>query len=765
MIFCFVSLLTRSSRRRSLFVCRLNKSLTADADTTQRFASNISFGLFCLGDRAYGDLFCAAGRKWAVRLIQLGANLQIPAIGYGDDNDGDAGVFTELDRWIPSALLPHLVSVADTRKYKLSGNILSLGLASSTLSAPLSNSPPPTYQLQVESRVTPMNESIPDQNGVEEWQQDRFAMAFRTFFTQVMCPATAYPYYIDSDGTNHNNYGPVVRRRQNVVQENGLHEAHIAMTAYCEPPLVGTVVLTERITAPDWEQQNTRHICIRIDACKNLLRSTSLSNPEAVTSNDRTKASIASSSTTSLPYRAGDIATIIPRNSNEEVSALLLVLPESVRVLADSILTIRPVESQNGNTHHYPNSTEVSNVTSHDDSTSVSATSSSTEAASAMAVPWPNQCTLRGWLTYCADIHSLPEREDLRALSVFCSPYHPHGLDQRAKLLSLSEPSESALYVDYIIREKRTWKDVLFDFDSIRFNQQQQQDHCNIGEQNGMRPLTLLDMLTLLPAMRPRDFSLASAPSSHHIKLELDESKESNRTWDIELCVAEVQGKTRLGRRHYHGLCSYFLSHLQPLQLVQLWIRPGSFGALPLEPHPVEGNKFETPVLCIGAGTGVAPMRSILLEREAALESLQQQYQVQLEKSGSAIVPQHNRTGENILVFGCRKESADFYYQSDWKRMEAANSLKLWPAFSQAQGEKVYVQQVLRSIHEQNQFCLVDHIVKRLGAIYIAGNPKMARAVKDEIKAILAKEIGDKEATRWIKMLQRLGRYSVEAWS
>jgi sulfite reductase alpha subunit-like flavoprotein len=158
-------------------------------------------------------------------------------------------------------------------------------------------------------------------------------------------------------------------------------------------------------------------------------------------------------------------------------------------------------------------------------------------------------------------------------------------------------------------------------------------------------------------------------------------------------------------------------------------------------------------------------MRSILLEREAALESLQQQYQVQLEKSGSAIVPQHNRTGENILVFGCRKESADFYYQSDWKRMEAANSLKLWPAFSQAQGEKVYVQQVLRSIHEQNQFCLVDHIVKRLGAIYIAGNPKMARAVKDEIKAILAKEIGDKEATRWIKMLQRLGRYSVEAWS
>ena len=112
---------------------------------------------------------------------------------------------------------------------------------------------------------------------------------------------------------------------------------------------------------------------------------------------------------------------------------------------------------------------------------------------------WPRNCTFRGWLQYCADIHSLPEREDLRALSPCCSESYEAGPAQSEKLRSLSDTSEAALYADYILREKRSWADVLFDFESLRAP--------------GSK-LTIDALLVLLPPMRPRDFSIASAPST-----------------------------------------------------------------------------------------------------------------------------------------------------------------------------------------------------------------------------------------------------------
>jgi len=62
------------------------------------------FALFCLGDRAYGPQFCAAGRKLAVRLLQLGMTSSCE-VGYGDDNTPNGGVFRDLDDWLDQKLL------------------------------------------------------------------------------------------------------------------------------------------------------------------------------------------------------------------------------------------------------------------------------------------------------------------------------------------------------------------------------------------------------------------------------------------------------------------------------------------------------------------------------------------------------------------------------------------------------------------------------------------------------------------------------------
>jgi sulfite reductase alpha subunit-like flavoprotein len=426
------------------------------------------------------------------------------------------------------------------------------------------------------------------------------------------------------------------------------------------------------------------------------------------------------------PYQAGDIATILPSNSPDQVERFIQTLSDTLIASVDQVLELQY-------TH---------NKKKKDDDN---------QATFGSAFPhWPRRCTLRGWLTYCADIHALPEREDLRALAPFCSPNHHMYQAQHNKLLSLSETSASALYVDYILREKRCWTDVLYDFDSLR----------DAGSM-----LTIEALLTLLPPIRPRDFSIASSPTEQLLLWRQQQQQQQHKQhakncFLVELCVAVVQGKTPLGRA-YHGLCSHYLSELANNSIVRMWIRPGSFSGLPLAPAKTpqhENQWFENPVLCIGAGTGVAPLRSLLLEREAV--------RTQHVKNSSSI----NATSvasldrfDNILVFGCRKRGVDYYYQEEWRQLHDSGRLFALPAFSQEQARKVYVQRLIK----ENGDAIVKHILENDGAIYIAGNPSMARYSKEELIEATARALGgdEKKANLLFKKLQARGRFSVEAWS
>ena len=67
-------------------------------------------------------------------------------------------------------------------------------------------------------------------------------------------------------------------------------------------------------------------------------------------------------------------------------------------------------------------------------------------------------------------------------------------------------------------------------------------------------------------------------------------------------------------------------------------------------------RQFETPIMCIGAGTGIAPLRSLILEREAHIDKV---------LSSTADLVNNNTTTTNtdmdhILVFGCRKKTKDY---------------------------------------------------------------------------------------------------------
>lgn len=570
--------------------------------------NNFKFVLYCLGDRAYGPQFCAAGRKFAARCVQLGAT-PAAAVGYGDDGTPNGGVFADLDLWIDNTLLP----VLPRRNQPID----------------LTQSVESVYNVAVEN---PIHSSLN-----KEWMDLSYQTDYQCFFTKS-CPLQAYSF----DTVSHGEDGKL-------------------------QPLVGHVALNERITAESWEQ-NTRHICISVKG-KRLVDDIE----------------------SELPYQAGDVATVFPANSEQDVDKLLKVLPEAIQSLADAKITI-----------------EMNNVNT---GTGV--------------VPWPEHCTLRGLLTYCADIQGLPEREDLRLLSVYCDLQHDMGKDQHDKLLSLSDTSGAALYADYILREKRCWADVLYDFDSIH--------------------LTIESLLSILPAMRPRHFSIASAPSQR-----ADNTKDD--VFRVELCVAVVEGTTPLGRS-YHGLCSNYLANLDEGEPIQLWVQPGCFGKLPLQLN--DEGRFETPILCIGSGTGIAPLRSLLLEREAVWSK------ANIHQTADR---NDDETCDNLLIFGCRKESMDYYYRDAWGTLVSQNRLFVWTAFSRDQWHKIYVQQVLRGARDGK--LIEQHILEKNGAIYVAGGAKMARAVKEEILECLAKAVGgEKQAALLLKRMHLQGRYSVEAWS
>ena len=611
----------------------------------------VTFAIFSLGDRAYGDQFCAAGRKLALRLLQLGASLLCDP-GYGDDCTPNGGVFRDLDAWLDDYLLSALTIGGDHTEQDGQDTTLT------------------KYHIRVDECL-----HIPQESATEEWQEAAFNASYGSYFRHL-CPLVAYGYR-DND------------------KASGNHGDDHRLPKSRSMPLLANVLVNKRLTSPEWSQ-NTRHIELQI------IHPVTLSDSGIDT-----------------PYRAGDVAVILPMNGATNVQIFLDALPDMVNCLAD-----KPIAVENT----WPSVSEP--------------------APLAGCTFWPSKCTLRGWLTYCADIHALPEREDLRALANYCDLDHDFGIDQARKLVLLSETAGAALYADYVLREKRSWADVLHDFDSLRTPKSK---------------LTINALFGLIGPIRPREFSIASSPldvcSCEHNRIDAG----MQYILRLHLCVAVVEGRTPLGR-NYHGLCSDYLSHLQPgVFSVRLWIRPGSFAKLPLSISSGTDLRFDVPVLYIGAGTGVAPLRGLIREREARRKAL-----LETQHSGN-LECQNPQTAmldrDNILIFGCRRANQDFYYDNEWESLRQAHRLGLLTAFSQDQLSKVYVQQVLQSVDRDSAY-IVNHVLVKNGAVYVAGGPRMARAIKDVLLGSMAQALGsDQRAKQYLSKLQRDGHFSIEAWS
>lgn len=174
----------------------------------------------------------------------------------------------------------------------------------------------------------------------------------------------------------------------------------------------------------------------------------------------------------------------------------------------------------------------------------------------------------------------------------------------------------------------------------------------------------------------------------------------------VQLLVAMVEYKTNL-KIPRRGLCSSWLKSLPLDSRIPVKISPPTLG-LPLD--------IDTPVILVGPGTGVAPMRALMEERArqgaAASELLLTQNRVVKGKQKCAWTDRI----DTRLYFGCRSLSADYYYATEWDalRKEGAH---VRVAASREGKEKVYVQNLIKEDKEM----IYDWVVRRRGWLFICG--------------------------------------------
>lgn len=144
-----------------------------------------------------------------------------------------------------------------------------------------------------------------------------------------------------------------------------------------------------------------------------------------------------------------------------------------------------------------------------------------------------------------------------------------------------------------------------------------------------------------------------------------------------------------------------------------------------------------TPIVMIGAGTGIAPYRAFLQEREAT-----------------------GAEGRSWLIFGHRRFTHDFLYQleiQDWLKSGVLNEIDL--AFSRDQPEKRYVQHVLWERRDALRGQLDNG-----ATLYLCGD---AKAMARDVDATLARILGGDDAARGRSELDALiasGRYKKDVY-
>ncbi|MEB1806687.1 MAG: assimilatory sulfite reductase (NADPH) flavoprotein subunit [Bacillaceae bacterium] len=225
------------------------------------------------------------------------------------------------------------------------------------------------------------------------------------------------------------------------------------------------------------------------------------------------------------------------------------------------------------------------------------------------------------------------------------------------------------------------------------------------------------EFVSVLRKMPPRLYSIASSLSANPDEVHLT----------IGAVRYEAHGRER------NGVCSIFCAdRLQSGDTLPIFIQNNQNFKLP--------ENAETPIIMVGPGTGVAPFRAFMQEREEAAAE-----------------------GKSWMFFGDQHFVTDFLYQTEWQKWLKDGVLtKMDVAFSRDTEEKVYVQhRMLENSKELFEW------LQEGAVVYICGDEKhMAHDVHNTLLDIIEKEgnLSRQEAEAYLANMQQQKRYQRDVY-
>ncbi|CAM9666581.1 unnamed protein product [Laminaria digitata] len=321
---------------------------------------------------------------------------------------------------------------------------------------------------------------------------------------------------------------------------------------------------------------------------------------------------------------------------------------------------------------------------------------------------FPTPCTVRDAFSRYMDIMSIPRRSLLEQLAPYLTD---HAEREDMQLLSSKDGRDK--YRREVEEPGWTLAELILErFSSLS--------------------IALDHFLHIVPHLHPRYYTISSSSSTSPSR--------------VHITVALLEQEMSQGRV-FRGVCSGFLSQTMPHRELErdraidegsqcrVFVRESTFRLPP---------DAATPILMIGPGTGVAPMRALLQERA-------------WQKARGADV------GSNVLYFGCKNRGQDYIYEDELEAFKADGTLdKLRLAFSREGASKVYVQHLLREDAAE-----VWDLLQGGAYVYVCGGTRMGTDVHNELSRI-ARELGlmgEEQAKQFLKVLHTDGRYVQELWS
>ncbi|MFD0709961.1 NADPH-dependent assimilatory sulfite reductase flavoprotein subunit [Photorhabdus akhurstii] len=223
--------------------------------------------------------------------------------------------------------------------------------------------------------------------------------------------------------------------------------------------------------------------------------------------------------------------------------------------------------------------------------------------------------------------------------------------------------------------------------------------------------------IDLLRPLTPRLYSISSSQAEVENEVHLT----------VGVVRYEIDGRTRTG-----GASGYLADRLQENGDIRIFIEHNDNFRLPADPR--------TPVIMIGPGTGIAPFRAFMQQREA-----------------------DGAEGKNWLFFGNPHFTEDFLYQVEWQRYVKDGLLtRIDLAWSRDQQHKVYVQDKLREQGEE-----VWRWIEEGAHLYVCGDAnRMAKDVEHALLDIISEHGGmdSEQADEFLSELRLERRYQRDVY-